>query len=225
MSDVSIYFVWLLALLVVRDELEHLWRAISCCRLNRSPQVSHLNGSFARSATVLLLLTVPQCGIWLLCRFKSCGRLNFCPLRSQDICKASLSTAVILRLFVSCSIVVVTIRHTHTFPSGVVHKVNIPSSCASALARRQVLNWMPSSHNGTNSEHTYTHTSIHTYIIIMRQDHQLPAQLGLYVVVSSSINTWQCHKYPTLQQRVQAKSMMTDHLKTYIHTYIHHGLE
>ena len=52
-SDVSIYFVWLLALLVVRDELEHLWRAISCCRLNRSPQVSHLNGSFARSATVI----------------------------------------------------------------------------------------------------------------------------------------------------------------------------
>ena len=62
-SDVSIYFVWLTALLVVRDELEHLWRAISCCRLNRSPQVSHLNGSFARSATVILLLTVPHCGI------------------------------------------------------------------------------------------------------------------------------------------------------------------
>ena len=28
-SDVSIYFVWLLAPLVVRDELEHLWQAIS----------------------------------------------------------------------------------------------------------------------------------------------------------------------------------------------------
>ena len=108
-SDVSIYFVWLIALLVVRDELEHLWRAISCCRLNRSPQVSHLNGSFARSATVLLFLTVPQCGIRLLCRFKSCGRLNCFPHRSQAICKASPSTAVILRLFVSCSIVVVTI--------------------------------------------------------------------------------------------------------------------
>ena len=94
-SDVSIYFVWLSALLVVRDELEHLWRAISCCRLNRSPQVSHLNGSFARSATVILLLTVPHCGIRLLCRFKSCGRLNCFPHRSQDICKASLSTAVI----------------------------------------------------------------------------------------------------------------------------------
>ena len=115
-SDVSIYFVWVLALLVVRDELEHLWRAISCCRLNRSPQVSHLNGSFARSATILL--------------------------------------------------------HIHTY--------------------------------------------IHTYIIIMRQDHQLPAQLGLHLVVSSSINKWQCHKYPTLQQRFQTKSM------TYIHTYIHH---
>ena len=109
-SDVSIYFVWLTALLVMRDELEHLWRAISCCRLNRSPHSSHLNGSFARSATVLLLLTVPQCGIWLLCRFKSCGRLNFCPHRSQDICKASLSTAVILRLFVICSIVVVLVN-------------------------------------------------------------------------------------------------------------------
>ena len=60
-SDVSIYFVWLTALLVMRDELEHLWRAISCCRLNRSPHFSHLNGSFARSATVLLLLAVPQC--------------------------------------------------------------------------------------------------------------------------------------------------------------------
>ena len=73
--------------------------------------------------------------------------------------------------------------HTYIhFPSGVVHKVNIPSSCASALARRQVLNWMPSSH-------------IHTYIIIIiivRQDHQLPAQFGLHVVVSSSINKWQC---------------------------------
>ena len=78
-SDVSIYFVWFIALLVVRDELEHLWRAISCCRLNRSPQVSHLNGSFARSATVILLLTVPHCGIRLLCRFKSCGRLNCFP--------------------------------------------------------------------------------------------------------------------------------------------------
>ena len=108
-SDVSIYFVWLIALLVVRDELEHLWRAISCCRLNRSPQVSHLNGSFARSATVILLLTVPHCGISLLCRFKSCGRLN-------------------------C------FTYIHTFPSGVIHNVNIPSSCASALARRQVLN-------------------------------------------------------------------------------------
>ena len=114
-SDVSIYFVWLSTLLVVRDELEHLWRAISCCRLNRSPHFSHLNGSFARSATVILLLTVPQFGIRLLCRFKSCGRLNCFPHRSQDICKASLSTAVILRLFVICSIVVVIIyTHTHT---------------------------------------------------------------------------------------------------------------
>ena len=126
-SDVSIYFVWLRAPLVVRDELEHLWRAISCCRLNRSPQVSHLNGSFARSAIVILLLTMPQSGIWLLCRFKSCGRLNFCPHRSQDICKASLSTAVILRLFVSCSIVVVTISSAShllalTFPN--------PSGCS-----------------------------------------------------------------------------------------------
>ena len=83
-SDVSIYFVWLRAQpVVVRDELEHLWRAISCCRLNRSPQVSHLNGSFARSATVILLLTVPHCGIRLLCRFKSCGRLNCFPHRSH----------------------------------------------------------------------------------------------------------------------------------------------
>ena len=127
MSDVSIYLVWFTPLLVVRDELEHLWRAISCCRLNRSPHFSHLNGSFARSAIVLLLLTVPQCGIWLLCRFKSCGRLNFCPHRSQDICKASLSTAVILRLFVSCSIVVVTISSASrllalTFPN--------PSGCS-----------------------------------------------------------------------------------------------
>ena len=146
-----------------------MWRAISCCRLNRSPQVSHLNGSFARSATVILLLTVPHCGIRLLCRFKSCGRLNCFPHRSQDICKASLSTAVILRLFVICSIVVVII---------------------SSASR------------------------IHTYIIIiMRQDHQLPAQLGLHVVVSSSMNKWQCHKYPTLQQRFQTRSMMTDHLK------------
>ena len=85
-SDVSIYFVWLRAQSVVRDELEHLWRAISCCRLNRSPQVSHSSGSFARSATVILLLTVPHCGIRLLCRFKSCGRLNCFPHRSQDIC-------------------------------------------------------------------------------------------------------------------------------------------
>ena len=113
-SDVSIYFLWLRAPLVVRDELEHLWRAISCCRLNRSPQVSHLNGSFARSATVILLLTVPQFGIRLLCRFKSCGRLNCFPHRSQDICKASLSTAVILRLFVICS----TYIHHHHHASG-----------------------------------------------------------------------------------------------------------
>ena len=43
--------------------------------------------------------------------------------------------------------------HTYIhFPSGVVHNVNIPSSCASALARRQVLSWMPSFHNGPNSE-------------------------------------------------------------------------
>ena len=142
---------------------------ISCCRLNRSPHFSHSNGRFARSATVLLLLTVPQCGIWLLCRFKSCGRLNFCPHRSQDICKASLSTAVILRLFVSyMHIYMHTFIHTyiHTFPSGVVHKVNIPSSCASALARRQVLNWMPSSHNGTNSEKPPLY--IHTYISPIR---------------------------------------------------------
>ena len=146
MSDVLIYFLWLTALLVVRDELEHLWRAISCCRLNRSPQVSHSNGSFARSATVILLLTVPHCGIRLLCRFKSCGRLNI---------------------------------------------------------------------------HTYIHTYI--IIIIMRQDHQLPAQLGLHVVVSSSINKWQCHKYFTLQQRFQTRSMMTDHTYIHpcIHTYIH----
>ena len=127
-SDVSIYFVWLTALLVVRDELEHLWRAISCCRLNRSPQVSHLNGSFARSATVILLLTVPHCGIRLLCRFKSCGRLNCFPHRSQDICKASLSTAVILRLFVSCSIVVHTYIHTYIHTSSSSSCVRIISS-------------------------------------------------------------------------------------------------
>ena len=126
-SDVSIYFVWLTALLVVRDELEHLWRAISCCRLNRSPHFSHLNGSFARSATVLLLLTVPQCGIRLLCRFKSCGRLNFCPHRSQDICKASLSTAVILRLFVICSIVVVIISSASRLPALTFSN---PSGCS-----------------------------------------------------------------------------------------------
>ena len=128
-SDVSIYFVWLTALLVMRDELEHLWRAISCCRLNRSPQVSHLNGSFARSATVILLLTVPQSGIWLLCRFKSCGRLNCFPHRSQDICKASLSTAVILRLFVICSIVVVIISsaYIHTY----IHTSSSSSSSSS----------------------------------------------------------------------------------------------
>ena len=61
-SDVSIYFVWLTALLVVRDELEHLWRH------------------------------------------------TYIPIR----CRST--------------------------------EVNIPSSCASALARRQVLDWMPSSH-------------------------------------------------------------------------------
>ena len=132
-SDVSIYFVWLRAPLVVRDELEHLWRAISCCRLNRSPQVSHLNGSFARSATVILLLTVPQCGIWLLCRFKSCGRLNFCPHRSQDICKASLSTAVILRLFVICSIVVVTISSASRLPALAFSNPSGCSVCAFRL--------------------------------------------------------------------------------------------
>ena len=159
-SDVSIYLVWFTPRLVVLDELEHLWRAISCCRLNRSPHFSHLNGSFARSAIVILLLTVPQCGIRLLCRFKSCGRLNFCPHRSQDFCKASLSTAVILRLFVSCSIVH---AYIHTFPSGVVHKVNTPSSCASALARRQVLSWMPSFHNGPNI-HACMHPCIHACI-------------------------------------------------------------
>ena len=121
-SDVSIYFVWLIALLVVRDELEHLWRAISCCRLNRSPQVSHLNGSFARSATVILLLTVPHCGIRLLCRFKSCGRLNCFPHRSQDICKASLSTAAYIHTYIH------TYTHTYilTFPSGVVHSSVTP---------------------------------------------------------------------------------------------------
>ena len=151
-SDVSIYFVWLRALLVVRDELEHLWRAISCGRLNRSPQVSHLNGSFARSATVILLLTVPHCGIRLLCRFKSCGRLNFCPYRSQDICKASLSTAVILRLFVICSIVVVIISSaarlpalTFSNPSGcsVIHTyihtyIPIPIRCSPLLSDTEV---------------------------------------------------------------------------------------
>ena len=100
-SDVSIYFVWLTALLVVRDELEHLWRAISCCRLNRSPQVSHLNGSFARSATVILLLTVPQFGIRLLCRFKSCGRLNCFPHRSQDICIHTSSSSSCVRIISS----------------------------------------------------------------------------------------------------------------------------
>ena len=126
-SDVSIYFVWLSTLLVVRDELEHLWRAISCCRLNRSPQVSHLNGSFARSATVILLLTVPHCGIRLLCRFKSCGRLNCFPHRSQDICKASLSTAVILRLFVICSIVVVIISSASRLPALTFSN---PSGCS-----------------------------------------------------------------------------------------------
>ena len=132
-SDVSIYFVWLSALLVVRDELEHLWRAISCCRLNRSPQVSHLNGSFARSATVILLLTVPQFGIRLLCRFKSCGRLNCFPHRSQDICKASLSTAVILRLFVICSIVVVIISSASRLPALTFSNPSGCSVCAFRL--------------------------------------------------------------------------------------------
>ena len=132
-SDVSIYFVWLTALLVMRDELEHLWRAISCCRLNRSPQVSHLNGSFARSATVILLLTVPHCGIRLLCRFKSCGRLNCFPHRSQDICKASLSTAVILRLFVICSIVVVIISSASRLPALTFSNPSGCSVCAFRL--------------------------------------------------------------------------------------------
>ena len=132
-SDVSIYFVWLRAQSVVRDELEHLWRAISCCRLNRSPQVSHLNGSFARSATVILLLTVPHCGIRLLCRFKSCGRLNCFPHRSQDICKASLSTAVILRLFVICSIVVVNISSASRLPALTFSNPSGCSVCAFRL--------------------------------------------------------------------------------------------
>ena len=127
MSNVSICLVWFAPLLVVRDEVEHLWRAIYCCRLNRSPHFSHLNGSFARSAIVLLLLTVPQCGIWSLCRFKSCGRLNFCPHRSQDICKASLSSAVILRLSVSCSIVVATISST---PGLLALTCPSPSGCS-----------------------------------------------------------------------------------------------
>ena len=156
MSDVSIYFVWLTALLVVRDELEHLWRAISCCRLNRSPQVPHSNGSFARSATVILLLTVSHCGIRLLCRFKSCGRLNFCPHRSQDICKASLSTAVILRLFVSCSIVVVTISSASrllalTFPN--------PSGCSVCVYVHTCM-------------HAYIHTYIHSHqVCVHRSEH------------------------------------------------------
>ena len=158
-SDVSIYFVWLRAQpVVVRDELEHLWRAISCCRLNRSPQASHSSGSFARSATVILLLTVPHCGIRLLCRFKSCGRLNCFPHRSQDICKASLSTAVILRLFVICSIVVVVISSASRLPALTFSN---PSGCSVCA----FLAW-----------YLHIHTYIHTYIIIiMRQDHQLPA--------------------------------------------------
>ena len=151
MSDVSIYLVWFTPLLVVRDELEHLWRAISCCRLNRSPHFSHLNGSFARSALVLLLLTVPQCGIWLLCRFKSCGRLNFCPHRSQDICKASLSTAVILRLFVICSIVVHTYIHTY------IIIIIVLSSCPCRTSRSiwsGLRNFLPCSMNSnTCGEH------------------------------------------------------------------------
>ena len=42
--------------------------------------------------------------------------------------------------------------YIHTFPSGVFHRSahrsarGVPSSCASALARRQVLNYMSSSH-------------------------------------------------------------------------------
>ena len=146
-SDVSIYFVWLRAQpVVVRDELEHLWRAISCCRLNRSPQVSHSSGSFARSATVILLLTVPHFGIRLLCRFKSCGRLNCFPHRSQDICKASLSIAVILRLFVICSIVVVIISSASRLPALTFSN---PSGCSvCAYIHTYILN-------------TYIHTYIH----------------------------------------------------------------
>ena len=176
-SDVSIYFVWLLAPLVVRDELEHLWRAISCCRLNRSPQVSHLNGSFARSATVILLLTVPQFGIRLLCRFKSCGRLNCFPHRSQDICKASLSTAVILRLFVICSIVVVIISSASRLPALTFSN---PSGCSVCAFRLLALTFPnPSGCSVCAFLAWYLPSAfVHTYIIIiiMRQDHQLPAQ-------------------------------------------------
>ena len=153
-SDVSIYFVWLRAQPFVRDELEHLWRAISCCRLNRSPQVSHSNGSFARSATVILLLTVPHCGIRLLCRFKSCGRLNCFPHRSQDICKASLSTAVILRLFVICSIVVVTISAASRLPALTFSN---PAGCSVCAFRLLAL---------TNADAELP-TVRHTYIIIV----------------------------------------------------------
>ena len=86
-----------------------------------------------------------------------------------------------------------------------------PTSAKDIESRPNHVNsWSPAREEPMGNIHTYI-----IIIIIMRQDHQLPAQLGLHVVVSSSINKWQCHKYPTLQQRFQTKSMMT-----YIHTYI-----
>ena len=42
--------------------------------------------------------------------------------------------------------------HTHRSAHRSAHRSGVPSSCASALARRQVLNWMPSSHTDINSE-------------------------------------------------------------------------
>ena len=58
-----------------------------------------------------------------------------------------------------------------------------------------VYSWSPAREEPMG-KHTYIHTYIIIIIIIMRQGHQLPAQLGLHVVVSSSINKWQCiHTY------------------------------
>ena len=73
--------------------------------------------------------------------------------------------ASLRELFDRCSDHFLSIPFTSTnFPQPLrlLRKVNIPSSCASALARRQVLNWMPSSHNGTNSEKPPLY-NIHTF--------------------------------------------------------------